>query len=341
MRKVKLIVIILSLLLILGSLYIIKTNATDSLYKQAVANCLQLSREKIPYCISDNTPEIKNLKTLNAVSHVLYEAEKKNAEVTNSCHYSLHEASYQLPPKYIYEALKTVEIRSCTYALVHGLLESFGLSHPTQSAIIAMSDLCKGQENTDTAWECAHGLGHGLWFAYRDYNKVIKMCQTLDSFYYVSSCDIGLFMEVYYPTLQDKFSSSNKKLNDQSLTNFCSSYKDPVYSPCMQGVLFPYLHGEYEKIATEALKFAPGDVIPQDTLSLLTTYSKEALLKCEDFPSRGASICKKSGWQFILIVDDWFLKLPEVRKAVCKGWDISVYKTCSTAEDFQKKDIFA
>ena len=165
---------------------------------------------------------------------------------------------------------------SCASGYYHGILEKALIGARTKGELtIAVRGLCDDasvRESTYTAYQCVHGIGHGLMIR-SGYNLPLSLeiCEQLETGWDQTSCDGGVFMENYNTSYG--FESPYVKKNDPLYP--CSIVKE-------QHKLYCYL-----LITDRLLPFTSYDWAK--TAHLCTTVEKDWRATCFQSYGRSAS----------------------------------------------------
>jgi mono/diheme cytochrome c family protein len=112
---------------------------------------------------------------------------------------------------------------SCWSGYYHGVLERAFGGVPESRVRAKARELCADSEirqNTFVAYQCVHGLGHGLML-YTDYDlpKSLKICDALNGSWDQVSCTGGVFME----NISSSYGVKSRWLRDNDLIYPCNA----------------------------------------------------------------------------------------------------------------------
>ena len=165
---------------------------------------------------------------------------------------------------------------SCASGYYHGILEKALIGASTKGELAAaVGKLCDDasvRRNTYVAYQCVHGLGHGLMIR-SGYNLPLSLeiCEQLETGWDQTSCDGGVFMENYNTSYG--FKSPYVKKNDPLYP--CSIVKERHKLYC------------YLLITDNLLPFTSYDWA--ETARLCTTVEKDWRATCFQSYGRSAS----------------------------------------------------
>lgn len=127
---------------------------------------------------------------------------------------------------------------TCVSGYIHGVLqEYFSTTKDTQSA---MKSVCQNHKRDDFfAWECYHGVGHGLmYFSGNNLPESIEKCSSYDASFARVACANGVYMENF--TADEKIHPTvYRKAADPFYP--CKEQKDEYKSGCYQNAPIYYL----------------------------------------------------------------------------------------------------
>jgi hypothetical protein len=152
------------------------------------------------------------------------EAIASNPEVEAGCHRMAHMIGSAALARYEGNVGKAFSegTASCWSGYYHGILERALIGVSTKEELTqAVRDVCDGEDvrgNTYIAYQCVHGIGHGLMIRTGlDLETSLDICEQLETAWDQTSCDGGVFMENF----SSSYGVESKFLRDD----------DPIY-PC-------------------------------------------------------------------------------------------------------------
>jgi hypothetical protein len=126
----------------------------------------------------------------------LRERVKTDDALLRSCHLLTHDIGHSAYQKYgnFGEAMKFQD-EICNSGYLHGIIESYFSQHTPDAE--TLKAVCGAYpEGKFLAWECYHGVGHGLmFFTQNDLPKSLALCSEFRADFEKSSCINGVFME--------------------------------------------------------------------------------------------------------------------------------------------------
>lgn len=137
----------------------------------------------------------------------LREDMKSNDTILNGCHPIVHEIGHAAYEKYDdFGTAMTYRDELCNSGYIHGVIEE-RFTHQQSLEEVLTTTCDEYGETKYSAWQCYHGLGHGLMFATtNDVPQSVRMCEKLPTSFAVSSCVNGVFMENF--NVDGKFHTS-------------------------------------------------------------------------------------------------------------------------------------
>ncbi len=194
----------------------------------------------------------------------LAELSEKRIVVLRSCHPLVHELGRAAYAKYK-DLGKTLSFQEefCSSGFIHGVLEAYFVD--SEDIFVAIKTACSPYaDNSFIAWDCYHGIGHGVMFyTANDLPKSLQLCTTLPTPHGKATCVSGVYMENFM---------TDQKLHPSSFLRST----DPFY-PCKQSYS---THTEY------CYAFAPIYL-----LQINKNHYKEALVLCDTVGNENRSYC--------------------------------------------------
>lgn len=152
---------------------------------------------------------------------ILIENTAKDPSLYYSCHDALHAIGavyYEKNPD-LAGLIRETPIDACGYAFVHGNIDGFGKSNPSEEDMYQASLACESMGKLGEASRveglCYHGLGHAAWlakartyatveeaakapFEYDTLERALELCEAT-ILKAKSSCGDGILMDAYVP----------------------------------------------------------------------------------------------------------------------------------------------
>lgn len=175
--------------------------------------------------------QLSNRSDPRAALNQMQEDIKSNDALARSCHILTHEIGH-----YAYQRYKSFgkalafSNEICNSGYLHGVIESHFLQE--SDVLSKMEMVCDDlKENSFTAWQCYHGVGHGLMlFTTNDLNLSLEYCKKFSYDFARSNCVNGIFMENFnteqkiHPSKYLKHEDPFYPCNEQKV-----SYKEHCY----------------------------------------------------------------------------------------------------------------
>ncbi len=121
----------------------------------------------------------------------------KKAAVSESCHDLVHEIGRSSLKKYqTLEQALTYQSDFCNSGYIHGVFEQYF----TQNSIDpnTLATLCTGSTRLFDAWQCHHGIGHGLMYQNGgDIKATLETCANSLDAVAATECQNGAYMELF------------------------------------------------------------------------------------------------------------------------------------------------
>ncbi len=147
---------------------------------------------------------------------------KTNNPLSRNCHELTHEIGHTAFNKYKdFGKAMQYQDEVCNSGYMHGVIESYFEKNKSDISG-AVKNACKSyKKNNFIAWECFHGIGHGVMFA-TDNNmpKSINLCAKLPNAFQYSACANGVFMQNFN---SDEFIHPSKFLSSKNFFYPCST----------------------------------------------------------------------------------------------------------------------
>jgi len=190
------------------------------------------------------------------------------------------------------QALSIADQR-CGGSLYHGIIQKFFMReflngiNPNNIDLQQICPTNNEEEYSLERWQCLHGVGHGLTYAYNyDVFSAVSRCEEFDQRIDELSCSKGVFMEHV-----GKFHKlQGKSFDDVDLFFPCNSVDEKFAAPCYHyqtHYLLIKLKSE-EKVFAECDKIQPTKFVQHCYYGMGRTAAGKALQKIED----GIEFCK-------------------------------------------------
>jgi hypothetical protein len=140
--------------------------------------------------------EVTNRENPKAALALLRTKMEERPRVVSVCHALTHEVGHAAYDKYkgFPQAMQHLD-ELCNAGYMHGVIEH--LLEDSPEAMQSLPSLCDLYRNGSLqAWECQHGIGHGLMFvSENDLPASLKGCDVLKTVAARDACRNGVFME--------------------------------------------------------------------------------------------------------------------------------------------------
>lgn len=132
-------------------------------------------------------------QTPSQVMHQLREQAARDQRLLHDCHTITHEIGHRSFEKYQdFGSAMRYRDEFCNAGYIHGVIES---TFSTTDFDPTLLNVCDDQPAGLPAWECFHGIGHGLMYmSTNDLPWALDTCQQLPE-EHMRSCQNGVFME--------------------------------------------------------------------------------------------------------------------------------------------------
>jgi hypothetical protein len=211
----------------------------------------------------------------------LRERVKTDNALLRSCHVLTHDLGHAAYQKYgdFGEAMKFQD-EICNSGYLHGVIESY-FSQNKPDTVVLQAVCSAYPKEKFMAWECYHGVGHGLmFFTQNDLPKSLALCEEYHSDFEKSSCVNGVFMENFntneklHPSkfLRESnpfYPCGEQKEEDKATcylyapTYYLSMYKNDyvgVFGLCSGGTEFQFREACVQGVGVQAMKENINDV---------------------------------------------------------------------------------
>ncbi|HWY80087.1 MAG TPA: hypothetical protein VNW29_07055 [Candidatus Sulfotelmatobacter sp.] len=183
---------------------------------------------------------------------------KTNNALSRNCHELTHEIGHIAFKKYkTFEKAIQFQDEICNSGYMHGILESYFEENKT-TITQAVHKICLGYKKSNyNAWECYHGIGHGIMFATNNnVPKSITLCKSLLNNFAYSACVNGIFMQNF---TTDNFIHPTKYVSKHNYFYPCIQQQYQDMSNCYEyaPIYFLNLHANSYSQALEWCESAP------------------------------------------------------------------------------------
>ncbi len=191
-------------LLLIGFLILILICIGYSFYSFAlISNQNPIEIEAVEALTSEEYREIKadllsHLETHNPHEVLTYLASRadQDPKISRACHELTHEVGHAAFEK-LQDVGKALEYMDefCNSGYVHGIIEEYFEKTPDINTIL--ETMCSAyKDGTFRAWQCYHGIGHGLmYYTSNDLPTSINHCKKLPTSFQQQTCINGIYME--------------------------------------------------------------------------------------------------------------------------------------------------
>ena len=180
-----------------------------------------------------------------------------NDAVRSGCHQIAHEIGHAGYVRYKGNAAEALANGSmtCWSGYYHGVVERAFAGVPRSQVAAKAREMCEGSKIRKTyflAYQCVHGLGHGLMiYSVNDLPYSLKVCDSLQTHWDQSSCTGGVFMQNFLPGPMQL--APTKWLKKSDLLYPCDVVKqrDKLYCYLMvTSRILPVVRYDFRKAAT-------------------------------------------------------------------------------------------
>lgn len=169
----------------------------------------------------------------------LAQAEKEVPYFFRNCHDAAHEVG-----RYAVDSTGDMTVwldrakhypEACGFGFVHGVIDAFALSNPSQDLVkvFVQGCLALGPARND----CADGIGHGFWQAYRDTSVSVAACETFEEAGMIASCIAGVGMEQFNDSRNGLVNSYPRYLSPVVTAGLCRQQSATAREENRQAVL--------------------------------------------------------------------------------------------------------
>jgi cytochrome c553 len=227
----------------------------------ASATAFHPSNEKLSDCHGDYTcykQAFGNLAYYKSPATALAELAtymRTNETVRSGCHQIAHTIGHAGFAKYQNAAQALANgTMTCWSGYYHGVVERAFSGVPRSQVKALAAKMCEGASIRKTyflAYQCVHGLGHGLMiYSLNDLPYSLKVCDSLSTQWDQSSCTGGVFMQNFLPGPMQI--APTKWLSKKDLLYPCDTVasRDKLYCYLMvTSRILPAVHYDFRKTA--------------------------------------------------------------------------------------------
>lgn len=227
----------------------------------------------------------------------------------------------------IRRALYLYDLPSCEAALLHGIIESFSDTYPSDADVGDLVQACEAYRSAQMRVLCAHGAGHGAFNATRQAQEAGRWCALFHVAQYRTACGQGVMMQSFRPSNQKRFHFGMGEATSK-IPTICSQWPDQdlpgMVEGCAAGAAYIYAWLGIPTLISisTSLPYPYTDPSPQ-VLSQVRGAMSVSAQACRSLPEAFAGLCVKS-IVFALPRE----ALPFVRSE--QVWDAA----CSAMEEF-------
>lgn len=181
---------------------------------------------------------------------------KKDSRLAHSCHVIVHELGHAAYETYgSFSDAMRYQDELCNSGYLHGIIES--VFSETKDLTTTISTICTASTTSKyKRYQCYHGVGHGvMFFTENDLPASLKLCESYNDIFAVSSCVNGVFMENFNV---DQGAHISKYIDEHNPMYPCTvqaiAYKADCY--LYPAVYYLYIHKNDYKGALKACESA-------------------------------------------------------------------------------------
>jgi mono/diheme cytochrome c family protein len=183
-------------------------------------------------------------------------AMQANASVRSGCHQIAHEIGHAGYVRYHGNAAEALANGSmtCWSGYYHGVVERAFAGVPRAKVKAMARTMCSGSKIRKTyflAYQCVHGLGHGLMiYSLNDLPYSLRVCDSLATRWDQSSCTGGVFMQNFLPGPMQLAPTKWLRRNDLLYPCDAVKQRDKLYCYLMvTSRILPVVHYDFRKAA--------------------------------------------------------------------------------------------
>ncbi|HUQ85538.1 MAG TPA: hypothetical protein VM077_04395 [Candidatus Limnocylindrales bacterium] len=222
----------------LAAILFLRVQQSSDNVKRTVKPMSEISQKQYQIFAKKYLQIVKSQGPRSAVEKLKIESEKDPATLYY-CHDLMHdvgkEAILQLKD---FSKAASYQDATCVSGYIHGVLqEYFSTADDVQ---LAMKSVCQDHKKDDFfAWECYHGVGHGLmYFSDNNLPESIVKCSSYSTSFARVACTNGVYMENF--TADEKNHPTRfRKASDPFYP--CKEQKDEYKAGCYQNAPIYYL----------------------------------------------------------------------------------------------------
>lgn len=255
-------------------------------------------------CFSDLVLEMADSGRMVEFQTMLIKKTAEDQRLYYPCHDALHAigAVYYEKNRDLNKVILETPIDACGYAFVHGNIDAFGKSDPTEEQMYQASVACQSMNKLGEASRveglCYHGLGHAAWlarartyatkeegaaapFEYDVLKRALELCEaTVVSA--KASCGDGLLMDAYVPV---NGIARGIKNGQKELPGICEKYwntSDELLGGCYSGAVYIVNHDISEVFADISKREEFRDVLTPADEELIWTIFEKTINMCDN-----------------------------------------------------------
>lgn len=276
-------------------------------------------------CLSDLEPTVMKPDDIADFNRAMKEATKREPRTPVFCHLVAHDMVQRLDPSLSQAALATGEWDSCTYGLLHGIIERIGSTHPSAEQWKDIIARCNSIDEYEASLQCGHSTGHALVVDRGDIMKSLPTCTELRNADDRRECGVGIFMRVYLavgaPEYRDMAGDA------AMLKTFCSPLEGEIRRVCIQGLSVVQATPIRKKITNDPRSLEPGEPTAE-YLAFINQVSTEAMVVCDQFSGQDNAWCLAIHWDAMTNIDNPIMRNRTVLAQMCSFYPARDEENC-------------
>lgn len=273
-------------------------------------------------CMNDLVKDVDRLEEFPQIDAAFAQAAAIDRRVDLSCHNTFHDLANRIAPEQIPSVFtKDTLFIACTSGLVHGLLERLGKSHPSEAVLDEMAHACIRIKDGGERDHCIHGFGHAIWNTHKDLDKALAWCLRELGMEFNMLCTVGVYMEVYYPTLGEPARDLEKDI--EMLKKRCDGLSGRENTLCLVGVSSAFLADPMRELSNSGTGLKSEEAM--EHLELLKERMRQiaghAIEKCTtNLRPEQQGVCIAVSWRILLSIDIWVVRVKEAHHEMCEWY---------------------
>lgn len=270
----------------------------------------ELSRD----CILNLAPKVVTPEDIVNLNKAMKEATTKEPRTPVFCHLVTHDIVLRMDPAQSQAALETGEWDSCTYGLLHGIIERIGSTHPDTAQWQSIVGRCNTIEEYEASLQCGHSMGHALVVDRGDIMKALPTCTELRNADDRRECGVGAFMRVYLSVGAPEY--RDPATDAAMLTSYCSVLEGEIRRVCIQGLSVVQATPIRKQITNDPRSLQPGEPTTE-YLQFINQVSNQAMVVCDQFTGQDNEWCLAIHWDAMTNIDNPIMRNRTVLAQMC------------------------